>query len=55
MTGHSKFSRRNQVKKRKPFLWNTENLLCLGTNNEKGIKLDGFKPIVVNIADVFCK
>jgi len=26
--------------------------LVFGTNNEKGIKLDGFKPIVVNIADV---
>ncbi|HET7819637.1 MAG TPA: 2-oxoacid:ferredoxin oxidoreductase subunit beta [Bacteroidia bacterium] len=26
--------------------------LVFGNNNEKGIKLDGFKPIVVNIADV---
>lgn len=26
--------------------------LIFGANNEKGIKLDGFKPVVVNVADV---
>jgi len=26
--------------------------LIFGTNNEKGVKLDGFKPVIVNVADV---
>ena len=26
--------------------------LLFGTNNEKGVKLDGFKPVIVNAADV---
>ncbi|MBI4930541.1 MAG: 2-oxoacid:ferredoxin oxidoreductase subunit beta [Bacteroidetes bacterium] len=26
--------------------------LIFGTNNDKGVKLDGFKPVIVNVADV---